>query len=150
MKKIISILIICLILITGLSACVKKSYPAFNIKNESVTSIDFKYNPEITPGSSSATVEKVVTSKDDMEKLITWVHSLDLKKHEAIEFPIETIRYMMVLNGKKDHRLFFLDDYVVFDSTAYEYLDKSQAKEVIEKYNLLNYPEQPTTLGFTN
>lgn len=150
MKKLISIFIICLTLVTGLSSCVKKTYPAFNIKKESVTSIDFKCNPAIKPGSSFATVEKVVTSKDDMENLITWVHSLSLKKHEAIEFPIETIRYMMVLNGKKDHRIFFLDDYVVFDSTAYEYLDKSQAKEVVEKYNLLNYPEQSTTLGFTN
>ena len=35
MKKIISILIICLTLVTGLSSCAKKTYPAFNIKKES-------------------------------------------------------------------------------------------------------------------
>lgn len=151
MKRTLSLIAVCIILLTACSSCARKTSPAFTIKKESVTSIDFKKNSlSADDPTKTVTVQKSVTDKEDVEAVIAWVHSLKLEKHDPIEFPIETIRYMMVLNGVKDHQLIFLDNYVVFDSTAYLYTDKAQASEASEKYALLNYPESDTTLGFTN
>lgn len=151
MKRTISLFILCLFIVTAVPSCARKTSPAFTIKKESVSSIDFKKNTLLADeGVKTYTVQKSVTGKEDIEAVISWVHSLKLEKHEPIEFPMETIRYMMVLKGVKDHLLIFLDDYVVFDSIAYSYTDKAAAKKVAEKYNLLNYPESDTTLGFTS
>ncbi len=145
-KRIISAFLIVLLLCVNVG-CARKTKPVFNIKHESVTSIDFKRSTYAQNGNLSLKcVQKTVDDTDDIEKLLTFVESLKLVKHAPIEVPSEKIQYVMVLNGVKDHKLVFMDEYVVYDSTAYTYKNLSQKSEVAEKYNLLNYPETESDL----
>ena len=135
-------------MLVGAASCARKTKPPFVIKHESVSSIEFKrtvYSAE-NPLSRSY-LEKRVTDKEDVENIICWVEDLKLEKKGAIEVPIERIQFVIVLKGIKDHRLVFMDEYVIFDATAYTYTDPEQMAEVSRKYNLLNYSEQTAELG---
>lgn len=147
MKRLICFVLIIMMLICAVS-CARKTKPPFVIKHESVTSIEFKrtvYSAD-NPVERSY-LQKSVTDKNDVENVICWIEELKLEKHDAIEVPIEQIQYVIVLKGIKDHRLVFMDEYVIFDATAYTYTDEKQMTEVAQKYNLLNYSEQETELG---
>ena len=151
MKKILSFVIMSVLMLTLTCSCARKIFPAFNIKKESVTAIEFKQcTLNIDDIGNPLCVKKDVTAKEDIEKIIDWAQSLKLEKHEPIEYPIETVRYIIVLKGKLDHKITFLDDYVLFDSQAYTYKSDLQKKQVSEKYNFLNYTESKSTLGYTN
>ncbi len=129
------------------AGCTEKQRPVLQINNESVTSIEFKktcYSDE-DPDSRSY-VSKTVTEKDDINQIIDWAKSLPLVRHDAIEIPVEQVDYVIVLNGVKQHKLIFLDDYVVLDTTAFIYENPDSKSEISEKYNLLNYEETETQL----
>ena len=151
MKRIITSLILITSVLTLCVSCARKSFPAFTIKKESVTQIEFKQakmNPEDI--GNPECVKKTVTEDSDIESIIDWAHSLKLEAHEPIEYPIQDVRYIIVLKGKLEHRITFLDNYVLFDAGAFTYKSDSQKDEVSQKYNLLNYEPTETTLGYTN
>ena len=146
MKKIISVISILMIALC-LFSCARKTKPPFVIKHESVESVDFKRTVYSADDPSVRSyVQKSVTAKEDVEDVLCWIEKLKLEKHDAIEVPIEKVQYVIVLNGIKDHKLVFMDQYVVYDSTAYTYKDSSQMSEVANKYNLLNYEQKDTKL----
>ena len=133
-----------LILLVLLCGCSLKNTPSLRLKAESVSSVEIKKT--YRDGTSSYSVSKTVTDREDTEKLISWLESLRLTKHDAIEIPVDQVRYVVVLEGVKTHKLIFIDGFVIYDSTAYTYDDLSQQSEIDKKYNLLNYPEQSTEL----
>ena len=130
-----------------LFGCAKKTRPMLDIKKESVTSIEFKKTcyKEDEPDYREY-VSKTVTEREDLDTLINWAQSLKLEKQNAIEVPVERVEYVIILNGVKEHRLIFLDDYIVYDTVAFVYANPSQKEQVKEKYNLLNYEEKAAKL----
>lgn len=151
MKRIISSILIVIALCALCTSCTRKSFPAFTIKKESVTEIEFK-QAKINPNDigNPECVKKTITQDSDIEAVIDWAHSLKLEEHDPIEYPIQDVRYIIVLHGKLEHRITFLDDYVLFDAKAFTYKSSSQKDEVSQKYNLLNYEQTETTLGYKN
>ncbi|MBQ8605609.1 MAG: hypothetical protein IJ408_02630 [Clostridia bacterium] len=142
MKRIICLLA-CLVMIFSCASCAKRTKPAIVIKHESVTSLEFKRTVfSADDPTLRSYFQKTITESEDVEKLICWIEDLKLEKHSAIEVPIEKVQYVIVLKGVKDHRLVFMDNYVIFDSTAYTYKDPDSMSEVGEKYNLSNYSEK--------
>ena len=148
MKRIISAILILIILISCCS-CARKSRPPFEIKHESVNAIEFRRTSFLADNPFERSYfQKTVDNKEDIEKLLLWIEELSLEKHEPIEVPIEQVQYVIVLKGVKDHKLVFMNEYVVYDSTAFTYKSEKQMTQVSQKYNLLNYAETPiTTLG---
>lgn len=141
MKKAISILLVLSTLLCFVS-CAKKSRPSIEIKNESVSSIELRRTVFSAENPSERSYfQKTVDKKEDVETLISWIEQLSLEKHDPIEIPIEKVQYVLILKGIKDHRLIFMDEYVVYDSTAFTYKSEKQMTEISEKYNLSNYPE---------
>ncbi len=142
MKRLIILPLIAL-LICG---CAVKYRPEIVIKSDSVTSIDFKktYFPE-GEGSRTYSVKKL-TEREDIDELSAWLESLRLVKQDAIEVPVEQVEYVIVLNGAKEHTAIFMNEYIIYDRTAYTFENETQRGAVSEKYNLLNYPEQQTQL----
>ena len=146
MKKAVTVMAV-LIMISVLCGCAEKTKSALDIKNESVTSIEFKKTcySESEPDSRSY-VAKTVTVREDIDSIISWVESLKLTKQSAIEIPVEQVDYVIVLNGTKQHNLIFVGNYVVFDTAAYTFDSPVQQEQVKEKYNLLNYEESSVEL----
>lgn len=136
--------LICAVMLFG---CAKKTRPMLDIKKESVTSIEFKKTcyKDDEPDYREY-VSKTVTEREDLDALINWVLSLKLAKQNAIEVPVERVEYVIILNGAKEHRLIFMDDYIVYDTAAFVYANPSQKEQVKEKYNLLNYEEKAAEL----
>ena len=136
--------LLCAVMLFG---CAEKTRPALDIKKESVTSIEFKktcYKEDVPDYREY--VSKTVTEREDLDALINWTQSLRLEKQSAIEVPVERVEYVIVLKGVKEHRLIFLDDYIVYDTAAFVYANPSQKEQVKEKYNLLNYEEKAAEL----
>ena len=147
MKKSFFMAVFVLFCAVMLFGCAKKTRPMLDIKKESVTSIEFKKTcyKEDEPDYREY-VSKTVTEREDLDTLINWAQSLKLEKQNAIEVPVERVEYVIILNGVKEHRLIFLDDYIVYDTVAFVYANPSQKEQVKEKYNLLNYEEKAAKL----
>lgn len=145
MKKIVSLAVAVLLLLT-LASCARKTKPQINIKHDSVTSIEFiSASTSATDPTARSYAMKTVSESDDIEAIICWIEDLDLEKHAAIEVPIENVSHVIVLKGVKDHKLIFMNEYVIYDSNAYTYKKTKQSTQVAQKYNLLNYPETTVT-----
>lgn len=143
-KRLSAAALIVLLLLCG---CAHKSMPAFRIKGESVKSIEIiKTCYDENDASARSFVSKTVTERGDIDNLISWLESLKLTRHDAIEIPAEEVRCVVNLDGVKSHRLIFIEGYVIFDATAYAFNDPSDTDAIIQKYNLLNYAEQDTEL----
>ena len=147
MKKSFFMAVFVLLCAAMLFGCAKKTRPMLDIKKESVTSIEFKKTcyKEDEPDYREY-VSKTVTEREDLDTLINWAQSLKLEKQNAIEVPVERVEYVIILNGVKEHRLIFLDDYIVYDTVAFVYANPSQKEQVKEKYNLLHYEEKAAKL----
>ncbi len=144
-KVFLAAMLAVLMIFTG---CAEKQRPVLQINNESVTSIEFKKTCVSQQDPDARTyVSKTVTEKQDVDELIEWAKSLKLKKQDAIEIPVEQVDYVIVLNGVKEHKLIFLNEYVVLDTTAYTYENPDDKSQASEKYNLLNYEETETQLN---
>lgn len=147
MKRYISLIALFLSALV-ICGCSEKKKPAFHIKNDSVTSIEFQKTVfSETDVTERSYVSKTVLQREDIDKLISWMSALKLEKHAAVEIPIENVKYVIVLNGPKEHNLIFLDDYAVFDTAAYQFADQSQMEQVGQKYNMLNYEEKAAELN---
>jgi len=145
MKKIISLMLALVLLM--FCGCAYKSTPAIKIKHDSVEKIEFKRTEFSTDDPLARNyVKKTVINENDITSIIKWIEKLELIKHEAIEIPVEEVKYVITLCGVKDHTLIFYDKYVVYDNTAFTFEKASQQQQVSEKYNLLNYEEQTTEL----
>lgn len=146
MKKIIAVITLCVLMLT-MGSCARKVRPVINIKHESVTTVTFKRTVFSTDNPITRDyMQKTVTEANDVEQLLDWIESLDLKKHEAIEVPTEKIEYVILLGDTKQHTLVFFENYAVYDSTAYTFNTPAQKDSVSEKYNMLNYKETETEL----
>ncbi len=147
MKKTVNLIFI-IIIVLNVFSCTYKTSPDIDIKLESVQSIDFKrtaFSTE-TPFGRDYFV-KSVTDANDVKALLEWIEGLKLEKQQAIEIPTENVEYLMILNGVKNHKLIFFDNYVVYDSIAYTYENQSKITEVSKMYNMLNYEEKSTELN---
>lgn len=139
--------VLSVILLLLLCGCALKNTPSLRLKAESVDSVEIKKTCIDPIDAQKRTyVSKTVTGRDDVDKIIAWLESLKLEKHDAIEIPAEQVLYVINLNGTKNHRLIFIEGYVIYDAAAYTYKDPAQQNEIIKKYNLLNYAEQETEL----
>ncbi len=144
MKRIISILAVLIIILTAFSSCAKKFSPSIKIKSDSVTSVEFK---KTVFGISNTYKQKTISDTDDIKDLCQWLTGLSLTKHDAIEIPVKNISYAIILKGTKEHRVLFMDEYIIFDNNAYTFNKNRDMNAVSEKYDLLNYTETDTTLG---
>ena len=136
-----------ILLLLFMCGCSKKSSPAIKIKSESVTSVVFKKTGYSDTDATARTyTSKTVTERRDIDNLIDWVESFDLEKQSAIEIPVEQVEFVIELNGTMLHKLIFLGDYVVLDTTAYTFKNASDKSKVLQKYNLLNYEEAKAEL----
>lgn len=145
MKK-IRALPLALLLFLLFSGCGPKVSPALKLRADSVSSIEIKKTVySDTDPEARSYVSKTVTVKEDIGAIVSWLQSLPLTKHEAIEIPIKDVRYVVVLNAGVEHKIIFLDQFVVYDGTAFA-CDETVSDGVATKYNLLNYPESETQL----
>lgn len=144
MKRILSILAALVIILTAFSSCAKKFSPSIKIKSDSVTTVEFK---KTVFGTSNTYKQKTVTDTDDIKALCQWLTGLSLTKHDAIEIPVEKISYAIILKGTKEHRVVFMDEYIIYDNDAYTFNKNRDADAVTGKYDLLNYTETDATLG---
>ena len=126
------------------ASCAKKFSPSIKLKSDSVTSIDFK---KTVFGEERQYKQKTVTEASDIKEICNWLTSLRLTKHDAIEIPVEKISYTIIINGTKQHRVLFMEEYIIFNNTAYTFNKPADKDTVIGKYNLLNYTETDTKLG---
>ena len=144
MKRIFLVLIIIIMTVLSFSSCAKKFRPSIKFNSENVTSVEFK---KTFFGETREYKQKTVTEADDIKEICNWLMSLHLTKHDAIEIPVEKISYAIILKGTKEHRVVFMDDYIVFNNTAYTFNKESDIGIVAKKYNLLNYNENDAKLG---
>lgn len=143
MKRIFSILSI-VVIVFSISSCAKKFTPSIKIKSDNVTSIEFKKTVfDVT----NTYKQKTVTETDDIKTLCQWLTNLSLAKHEPIEIPVEKISYAIILKGTKEHRVVFMDEYIIYDNVAYTFNKNRDLNAVATKYDLLNYNETDATLG---
>lgn len=145
-RKLISVFSIVVMLVTFCS-CAKKFHPEIKLDVDSITSIDFKKT--IFSDDKREHVQKSVTEQADIKQLADWLSGLRLTEHEAIEIPVEKITYALVINGKKTHTVIFMDEYIIYDFTAYTFDKSSDVTTVETKYNLLGYTETETKLDLT-
>ena len=121
--------------------------PELRIKVESIESIDFKktyFKDDLSDPRDYK--QKSVTDKDDIKEIVDWLVGLSITKHDAIEIPVERVNYVIMLNGKKTHKVIFMDNYIIYDSQAYTFDNESDIDSVKNKYNLLGYTEIETDL----
>ncbi len=144
MKRIIAIFTVLLIIMTLFSSCAKKVSPSIKLNSDNVTSIEFK---KTVFGLENDYKQKTVTEKDDIKTLCDWLTKLRLTKHEAIEIPVEKIRYAIILYGTKEHRVVFMDEYIIYDNDAYTFDRPGDLDSVSSRYDLLNYTESDAKLG---
>lgn len=143
-RKIISALALLMILVCFCS-CAEKFRPEIKLNADSITSIDFKKT--YFTDKDREYMQKSVTESEDVEALVKWLTGLHLTEHPAIEIPVEKINYALVINGKKNHTVIFMDEYIIYDYTAYTFDKSSDLTAVETKYNLLGYTETETELG---
>ena len=142
-RKIISALAIVMMLL-ALCSCAKKFRPEIKLNAESITSIDFKKT--YFTDKDREYMQKSVTESEDIEALADWLTGLHLTEHPAIEIPVEKINYALVINGKKNHTVIFMDEFIIYDYTAYTFDKSSDLTAVETKYNLLGYTETEAEL----
>ncbi len=143
-KQIISVLAVIIVVLTLFSSCTKKFSPSIKLNSDSITSVEFKktiFDLERTYK------QKTVTQASDIKSICDWLTSLRLTKHDAIEIPVENISFAIILKGAKEHRVIFMDEYIIFNNAAYTFNRANDQKSVSEKYNFLNYTETDTKLG---
>lgn len=145
MKRIISFVLIAVMLFFTLTSCAEKFYPEIKINTENVTSVEFKKTYFEDDG-TRVHKQKKITDSDDIEAVADWLSDLRLTEHSAIEIPVEKISYVMIINGKKVHRVIFMDEFIIYDSTAYTFDNEKDLNAVQEKYDLLGYTEEETEL----
>lgn len=147
MKRILAVVLALVLSLMSLSACAEKFRPEIKINTDSITSIDFK-KTYFTDDSDDPRdyKQKTLTEADDIRALADWLTGLHLTEHPAIEIPVEQVSYAIILNGKKSHRVLFMDEYIIYDSTAYTFDRDSDKNAVDSKYNLLGYTETETEL----
>ncbi len=143
MKRLLSILAV-LTIIISFSSCAKKFSPSIKIKSDSVTSVEFK---KTVFGKTNTYKQKTVTETEDIKSLCQWLTGLSLTKHDAIEIPVENISYAIILKGTKEHRVVFMNEYIIYDNNAYTFNKNRDVGAVTDKYDLLNYTETDATLG---
>ena len=146
MKRLMAFLL-AFITIFAVSSCEQKVSPELRIKVESIESIDFKktyFKDDLSDPRDYK--QKSVTDKDDIKEIVDWLVGLSITKHDAIEIPVERVNYVIMLNGKKTHKVIFMDNYIIYDSQAYTFDNKSDIDSVKNKYNLLGYTEIETDL----
>ena len=137
-RKIFSALAIILVVVS-LCSCAKKFSPEIKLNVENITSIDFKKT--YFTDDEREHKQKSVTEQSDIKAIVDWLSGLRLTEHSAIEIPAEKITYALVINGKKTHTVIFMDEYIIYDYTAYTFNNSSDLKTVESKYNLLGYTE---------
>ncbi len=142
MKRIIAIVLLIAVSFS-ICSCAKKTKPTIKISADSVDTIDFK---KTYFNDSTYYKQKTVTEKQDIVKITNWLSTLLLEKHEPIEVPVEKVSYVIVLNGKTTRKIILMDNFIIYNSTAYTFKREADLKSVSEKYNLINYPETDTTL----
>lgn len=138
-RKIFSALTI-IILVVSLCSCAKKFTPEIKLNPENITSIDFK-KTYFNEDNTRTHKQKSVTEQADIKALADWLSGLRLTEHLAIEIPAEKITYVLMINGKKTHTVIFMDEYIIYDYTAYTFNNNSDLSAVETKYNLLGYTE---------
>ncbi len=143
-KQIISIIAVIVMVLTVFSSCAKKFRPSIKLNSDSITTVEFK---KTMFGSQRTYKQKTVTEVSDIKSICDWLTSLRLTKHDAIEIPIEKISYAIILKGTKDHRVIFMDEFIIFNNDAYTFNKPADRKSVLEKYNFLNYTETDAKLG---
>lgn len=145
MKRIFFVLITVLMTLVLFTSCAKKFSPSIKLNSDNITSVEFKKT--IFGENERQHKQKTITEHSDIKELCNWLTSLRLTKHDAIEIPVEKITYAIILKGTKEHRVVFMDEYIIFNNTAYTFNKSSDLKAVEQKYNLLNYTENDSKLG---
>lgn len=144
MKRKIFWAIAILLIAISLCSCAKKFSPEIRLNAENITSIDFKKTYFVDKDREHK--QKSVTEQADIKQLTDWLSGLHLTEHPAIEIPAEKITYALIINGKKNHTVIFMDEYIIYDYTAYTFDNSSDLKTVETKYNLLGYTETEAAL----
>lgn len=145
MKRIISIALLLILALTLVSGCAKKTTTKISINAQNVKSVNFKC--AYFGGDKIDYKQKIITQQSDIKTITDWLGSLQLEKAGVIEIPAEKITYYLQFKGAKEHKVIFMDEFIIFDKTAYTFKKSTQQNSVVQKYNLFNYPEQDTTLG---
>ncbi len=140
MKRILLVLIISVLLLSCTS-CAQKTTSVIKINSDSVNSITFKSN------SSENCKQKLITEPADIKNICSWLKSFKLTKHSAIEIPVSNVTYLIQIDGKADHQIIFMDEFIIYDMTAYTFDNKSDYNSVKQKYNLFAYKETDCELG---
>ncbi len=143
-KRIISVVLIAIIALTLFCSCAKKFSPSIKLNSDNITSVEFK---KTIFGLERTYKQKTITQDQDIKALCDWLTSLRLTKHEAIEIPVEKIRYTIILKGAKEHRVIFMDEYIIYDNDAYTFNRDGDIDSVSSRYDLLNYTETDAKLG---
>ena len=140
MKRIV-LIALTLVLMLLCCSCAKKTTPTIKINSDNVNSVVFKSNTD------SGCKQKLITEKTDIKNICSWLKSIKLTKHSAIEIPTSEVSYIIEINGKADHKIIVMDEFLIYDSVAYTFNKKTDLNSVEQKYNLFAYKETDSELG---
>lgn len=141
MKRVVTFLIIAASLLT-ITACDGGQYKDVTPSPDAVDTVYMQKT--VIEGENKYTYkEKKI---DQSDEIVSFLKKLDEIRFEEIE-PVEfsKVDFLIVFDGKKKHKMLFLDDEIIYDGRAYKSVKGSLKKTVSKLYDALEGSELDTT-----
>ncbi len=138
-KRIVSIVVIGLLLV-ALSGC--KSTKKYDVTPslDAIESISFQ-RTNIDENNQYTYFEKNIEEADAIQEFCKKLDKISLLKIDPIEF--SSVDYLIVFQGKLDHKLMICQNKVIYDGQAYEAKNGDLLKDIAQIYNKVVGDETP-------